>query len=1130
MLGREKILRETRDRLIGPGLGKPGPSGTHADERIEGRMSLAYMQGMLFPRAERASPDLAGDEAEDASDEDADDPLSMSNAMLPASMGMSLCISPGGTVRVTVEAAVYDQVDAEEEPLAAGTTKEKVAEAVAGKQESSGEGQTAAAVADEKSPKRRSRAAGLWQRRQLEASTHVVEAAGLETTLVLEDHATLEVLSRTLPSGEILLTASLSNAREARNARSSDDTLYQVSIRAEPVEGEVLKYPAARYVPPTDEERELRVVYGEQRPYAVGHGVAADWKLENDRCEWVRTEALPTAHVWRPVFDNLSITRNGEQVTFADDDLFKIAQLASGDLHGPELVARLTALVEFYEEWIASQSAIPVSTGLEDDASRMVGRCERSAARMKEGIEVLAGKAQIARCFMLANRAMLMSMSHATRASGRGRADGLQGPFELGKAETAPIDYLANPAQWRPFQLAFFLLVLPSLAGEELTDRELVDVIWFATGGGKTEAYLFVSAFELFRRRIVDGTSGGGTGVINRYTYRFLTADQFQRTASVICAMEMIRRELADAGDTSLGEEEFSIGLFVGSEVSPNSFAGTHDGALSRTQELLDSSQPRDANPYPIESCPSCGTLLVPEERQTKPDGSPDEAFYGFLATANSFTTRCPEEDCAFHGGLPVYFIDEQLLRAPPSFLLGTIDKFAMIPWKEDGGVLLGLGTRCSSPSLVIQDELHLISGPLGTLAGIYEAAFETLMAADGKPPKVIASTATIRNASVQCRRIYGRPSMVFPSPGLRAEDSFFSKLDTGNKDRSRLYAGVMAQGLRSTVAASWTMATLLQSSYELVEAGELTADEADSYWTLVAYHNSKRELGRIVNATRDEIPTRMKVYASNETVERPSNFQVLELKAHAETPVPRARQLLARRHVAGKPAIDVVPCTNIISVGVDIDRLGMMMVNGQPKLSAEYIQATSRVGRGAVPGLVFAAYSPSKPRDRSHYESFRDYHERFYSFVEPTSVTPGALPAIERGLHAALVTVVRHGTRLRKNATAKQFDPAEPSVARAIEQLEQRMLRAYDGSREAEERARISEKLAAKVAEWAGWAASTEGLQYTFASKQQRPHLLVRYGNKKIDGAGWHTLQSMRHVDKEITLEDMALAQANNS
>ncbi|MCZ8135519.1 MAG: hypothetical protein O9266_04380 [Porphyrobacter sp.] len=1093
-------------------------------------MSLAYMQGMLFPRAERASADLGGDEAEDAADEDADDPLSMSNAILPASMGISLCVASGSKVQIRVEAAVYDVVEPNEDTAIAEAGKKKA---------EIGDLQvTTVGRREVKGAKRHNRTAERWQRRELTSSSHVVDMAGLDATLVLEDYAALEVLARTLPSGEVLLTASLSNVHEAKNARSSADTLYQVSIRAEPLEGEILKYPAARYVPPTDEERELRVIYGEQRPYAVGHGVATDWKLENEKCKWVRTESLPTAHVWRPVFDNLSTAKDGKIVTFEDDELFKIAPLASGELAGPELVNRLTRLVEFYKEWIAYQSTIPVDTELKADAARMIERCERSAERMMEGIRILASDADVARCFMLANRAMLMSMCHARRASGSGREDGRQGPFELGHAETSSIDYFDpielfdKPPKWRPFQLAFFLLVLPSLAGKELPDRDLVDVIWFATGGGKTEAYLFVSAFELFRRRIVEGTSGGGTGIINRYTYRFLTADQFQRTAGMICAMEMIRRELTASGDESVGEDEFSIGLFVGGEVSPNSFADSHEekNALTATTELMDSSQPRDANPFPIESCPSCGTLLVPEVKRTKADGSPDEAYYGFIATANSFTTRCPEEDCRFHKGLPVYFIDEQLLRMPPSFLLGTIDKFAMIPWKENGGVLLGLGTKWSPPSLVIQDELHLISGPLGTLAGIYEAAFETLMAAGGTPPKVIASTATIRNASVQCRRIYGKPSTVFPSPGLRAEDSFFSKLDTDNTERSRLYAGVMAQGLRSTVAASWSIAALLQSSYELVEAGELTEKETDSYWTLVAYHNSKRELGRIVNATRDEIPTRMKVYAANEAMERPSNFQILELKAHAETPVPRARQLLARQHRPEQAAIDVVPCTNIISVGVDIERLGMMMVNGQPKLSAEYIQATSRVGRGAVPGLVLAAYSPSKPRDRSHYESFRDYHERFYSFVEPTSVTPGALPAIERGLHAALVTVVRHGTRLRRNAAANQFDPAEEAVATVIERLKERLLRAYDGPREGEERDRISRKLAEKVSEWADWASSVEGLQYTFASRQQRPHLLVRYGNRKVDRAGWHTLQSMRHVDKEITLEDMALAQTNNS
>lgn len=1100
MACRDEIVGGLRKRLVGPGLGKPGPDGTFENETVEGRLSLAYMMGMLFPRSERVDAALSGDEA-DTPEDDAEDPLSMATAMLPSSMGLSVCVSAGGKVKVTVKGARYQDCfenDADKDPQASG----------------------------ESSP-RRKRSEGQWRRIPLETTEQVVGAGGTAAISALEGRAVLEVLERTLSDGSSLLTVSVSNSRNAATQRSTEDALFQVGISIEPVTGEILQYPAATFVPPTDDERELRVIYGQQRPYGAGHGVATTWKMIDGRCVLVKTEALPEAHVWRPVFDNLSIGSGATAARFEDDGLFKIAPLARGEEPLEVLVAKLERLVCFYEQWIASQEALAVEPGLEADAQRMLARCRQSAGRMRDGIKLLAQGGNIHRCFTLANRAMLMSMAHATRATGKGRADKRQGPFELGEAETGEIDYYASEAAWRPFQLAFFLQVLPSLAGEGLPDRDLVDVIWFATGGGKTEAYLLVSAFELLRRRLFDSETGGGTGVINRYTYRFLTADQFQRTAGVICALEMLRRDFAANGDSSLGGDEYSIGLFVGGEVSPNNLADANDKLV----ELYDSKEPRSENPFPIEGCPSCGTLLVPSRPRRLADGAPDVTFYGFNAASNAFRVFCPEEDCEFHNHLPVYFVDEQLYQKPPSFLLGTVDKFAMVPWNEKGGRLFGLGAGHDAPSLVIQDELHLISGPLGTLAGVYEAAFETLMTSGGSaPPKVIASTATIRNAAVQCRRIYGRPSAVFPAPGLRAEDSFFSKLDVGNIDRSRLYVGVMAQGLRATIAASWTMAALLQGVYELGVGGGADEDELDAYWTLVAYHNSKRELGRIANATRDEIPTRLKVYAADEASERPSRFQVMELKAHSETPVPQARQKLARRHMPEDPAIDVVPCTNIISVGVDIDRLGLMLVNGQPKLSAEYIQATSRVGRGKVPGLVVACYSPSKPRDRSHYEAFRDYHERFYSFVEPTSVTPGALPAIDRALHAALVTVIRHGAGLRKNAAAGGFDPAAPAVGSAIERLGERLRAAYDGQDEEEERQRLTAKLAERVDQWRGWAKTLTGLQYCFARGQRKPCLLVRFGDARTDDAGWHTLQSMRHVDEEIILEDMASGQTHRT
>ena len=307
-------------------------------------------------------------------------------------------------------------------------------------------------------------------------------------------------------------------------------------------------------------------------------------------------------------------------------------------------------------------------------------------------------------------------------------------------------------------------------------DRDVVDVIWFATGGGKTEAYLLTAAFELIRRRLVHGERGNGVGVLNRYTYRFLTADQFQRTAGMICSLEMLRQSLAAAGDDTLGNAEFSIGLFVGGDVSPNNYTSSYDdrGAHELCTALLEASEPRAANSFPIEACPSCGTLLVPDTRKMLPDGTPDRIFYGFDSSANSFVTRCPDEDCSFLGHLPLYFIDEQLYSRRPSFLLGTIDKFAMVPWREEGGRLFGAGRGAPlPPSMVIQDELHLISGPLGTLAGIYQGGFDTLISVlGGCRAKVIASTATIRNASAQCRRIYGKDSAVFPSPEIKAEDS----------------------------------------------------------------------------------------------------------------------------------------------------------------------------------------------------------------------------------------------------------------------------------------------------------------------------------------------------------------------
>jgi len=451
--------------------------------------------------------------------------------------------------------------------------------------------------------------------------------------------------------------------------------------------------------------------------------------------------------------------------------------------------------------------------------------------------------------------------------------------------------------------------------------------------------------------------------------------------------------------------------------------------------------------------------------------------------------------------------------------VVGTLDKFAMLSWREKDGFLFGTATlgRVNPPSLVIQDEMHLITGPLGTIAAIYEAGIESVIrcnSQEGWVPKYIAATATIKNARTQSRRLFARETRIFPSPGISIRDSMFSR-ENPDPNLARLYVGVSGQGQTMTVALYWLMAAILQATKEL--EGNIPADHLDSLWTLLAYHNSKRELGRTRTAVNDEIQTRAKVYHSgNDDSQLRGELRTLELSAGSVDSISSAKEELGRPHMqGGRPAIDVVPCTSMISVGIDIPRLGLMVVNGQPKLTSEYIQATSRVGR-RLPGLVATLYSQTKPRDRSHYEGFRDYHTNLYRHVEVGSVTPGALAAIERALHAALVIAVRHGAGLLENEEAGRFDPAEERTGKAIEILKKRLLEAHSAIGEEPFATRLEESLDDMIAEWKDLATRARGLRYK--SNNAHEGLLRDFGAK--DDAGlWETMTSMRSVDQGVEI-----------
>ena len=694
---------------------------------------------------------------------------------------------------------------------------------------------------------------------------------------------------------------------------------------------------------------------------------------------------------------------------------------------------------------------------------------------MRDGVSFICSNDNVLESFRLANLSMQMQMIHSSE------------DFTYPLAEK---DYLEDQRwdnRWFPFQLAFFLLTVESTSLEEHKDRETVEVLWFPTGGGKTEAYLLLAAFEIIRKWSESETIGLGTTVIMRYTLQLLTADQFLRAAKLICALEFIRRQNSNMATTPI-----TIGLWAGEKVSPNKFIK----AREKYQTMLDEDIPETR--FQIDTCPWCQTKLLPDTRSRPSD-------YGFKATNTSFKIFCLNKDCDFHEELPVNVVDDHLYRYPPAFLVSTVDKFARACWIEGPGKFLGSG-EAVPPSLIIQDELHLISGPLGTICGVYESAFDVAITNNGGKPKIIAATATIRGAANQAKGLYGREVLLFPPSGCDADDSFFTKTDY--KDPGRLYIGMMPLGTMAVTTIVHTLAALLQGTHEI--SG--TPDEEDSYSTLISYNITRRELGKSLTLIRDDIPDRIRsIYEDTQRIINTDKIKELSSNVGRE----EARKTRQRMDIKkGKDGhLDAVMCTNMISVGVDIPRLGIMHINGQPKTTSEFIQASSRVGRGKVPGMVFVNYKGTKPRDRSHFEQFQSYLNSIYRFVEPTSVTPTAHPARRRGIHAAFIILMRHVADYMENSDAANFRKDGEQVQSLKLQLIKRIL--LSGK---VEEADVEKDLNEFINKWHERAETHRNLKFE-ASGNQYKSLMYHFGEQEVKGA-WPTLNSMRNIDAESEIK----------
>lgn len=917
---------------------------------------------------------------------------------------------------------------------------------------------------------------------------------------VFNSRAELFVLWRHHVSGW-LVTVSLSNtqpvASQQKTGNVTDElkeqnerALLEVELECFIHQGAIGPYPRGDFHLLSDEEQELELRYRNQVIYAIGHGAAVDWTLEHDRVVTISAEFLPRVEVPRVDPDA------GE----ADGAALDVGRLAAIATQRDEICDALGRFVTAYNDWIEDQaiSAEQLDSRYQQAAGDIVARMRVAANRMQAGIALLRGDDSAAFAFGLANEAMESQMRQSLRHR---------------KNTGKPVE----PPRWRPFQLAFLLLTAGSAINEDDDDRDLLDLIWFPTGGGKTEAYLGLMAFVIWWRRLRFKASGSGTTVLMRYTLRLLTKDQFRRAARLICAMELMRRKQPG----TLGSEPVTLGLWVGGDSSPNSYEDA-DKAL---KEAIEDGQEHPPSLLVLESCPWCGSAFTPAEN--------------FDTGTQHFHVRCTNADCDFGssegGTLPCNLVDSALYASPPTLLLATIDKFARLAWEERTSAFFGRdGNR--PPELIIQDELHLISSALGSVAGLYEAGLETVLRMRGMHPKYIASTATIRMAAEQVERLYGRRAAVFPPPGLNADNSYFARTIAPTENHpGRLYVGYLAPGRNRQRCLAPLAAALLAAPEALF--GDAASDRdalLDAWWTLLVYHGSLKGVGVSRNALRE-------IEEGIDRLQREWQEQRLRSGTDEERGEPteaqagRWREQLADRvtqltsHMSADEnalsferlgrsrkeldTLDLALATNMISVGLDVSRLAAMVINGQPLTTAEYIQASSRVGRGVVPGIVITNYYRDQARSLSHYESFRAYHEAFYRFVEPTSVTPYTYQARLRALHAALVIAVRHSSdQLTANAHAQAFDPESPEVAKLIEILIQRC-RDADPQRGDETEAHLHRL----VAQWSDAASRAieqkQGLVYSGSSRDRRGMRLL-YSHDDRSTGEWPTLNNMRNVE----------------
>lgn len=977
---RKQIIDALKIDLIGPET---------EDEVLEESPAYAYLIGILYPReaetleqdiniTEQKYSDIESDDLEGSTtmDEDEDEQVIPTKFKKQSSIGVSFYIKDEPTnLKVSCKWAIYDKF--QEEYM-------------------------------DKEGKKKKR----YKYKRSQQNEDVIlelnkDKNSDDIPLKIDQTIKLHYSTIKLNNNYSLISIYMYNDKSKSNCELND-IIFQCEFSVEETNGREIFIPEHK----CRERLAQDEFYYEQRPiFARGRGCAAEWNNENIY------KANKIATTFIPEYEILGVS--------ADLECFEKGIFSTAHLINPskkeEINNRLMTLHDEYKKWIKELGTFP---NMEDEAfkesvgQKVIEDCQKALNRIKEGIDLINKNENVRDAFCFMNRVMFLQ--NAIKNYSKKHGNNIECSFNDFSDPRNP----ANNFAWRPFQLAFILMNLQSIIDPNSNDRQIVDLLYFPTGGGKTEAYLGLIAFTIAFRRLKKAVGNfncdGGVSVILRYTLRLLTTQQRDRLTKMIVAAEMERHneELKNPKNPKYGKESFSIGFWVGGGVTPNKFEEIEEDVSGNGKKSLLYKQ--------LLTCPFCGKEL-------------EEKDYCIDTGNKTIEIYCHDKDCMFYKyrdnrlPIPVYLVDEEIYAKCPTIILSTVDKFARLPWdvnvnnlfgrvcakSENGYIAIGkkVDKKAESinpflpPELIIQDELHLITGPLGTIYGAYETMVEELCTykLDGNlvKPKYIVSTATIKNANEQTKCLYGRKELSkFPSNGFDIRDSFFIKELNLNENPFRKYVGISAFGQSMKTTALRVYAVLLQKTFELSNNDEYK-DLIDPYYTLIGYFNSVRELGGTVRLLQDDIPKRINRIKKRYNCAKTRYIKYTEITSRIKAE--RISKLLQQLELpyTDRDCLDTAIATNMIAVGMDVDRLGLMTVTGQPKQNSEYIQATSRIGR-KYPGLVVTIYNPYRPRDLSHYENFIGYHSQIYRFVEGTTATPFSARARDRVLAALVISAIR--------------------------------------------------------------------------------------------------------------------------